>query len=141
MRRRDIEYGELELKRDENNVWQLKRDRRTLPKGGVLVLLLSELMSTRTEFIGTPTELVNLIAPDGREHISPRKISGQVAQSIAALRKAGIEATIRRSNGKRLIELRRANSDVDPGVGNTVPIDPDALWDAAGGYVRGSASQ
>ena len=136
---RDIEYGELELARDENNVWQLKRDHRTLPKGGVLPFLLSELMSTRTEFTGTPTELVQRIDPDGREHISPRKISGQVAQSVAALRKEGIEAAIRRSNGKRLIELHRADSDVDPGAGNNVPIDPDTLQDAAGGDVRGNA--
>ena len=34
---RDIEYGELELERDENNVWLLKRDSRTMPKGGHLV--------------------------------------------------------------------------------------------------------
>ena len=132
---RDIEYGELELERDESNVWQLKRDHRALPKGGVLVLLLSELMSTRTEFIGTPTELVNLIAPDGREHISPRKISGQVAQSVAALMKAGIEATIRRSNGKRLIELRRADGADLSGAGTSVPTDPVAAHNAAGGNV------
>ncbi|MBR1495364.1 MAG: AAA family ATPase [Acidaminococcaceae bacterium] len=80
---RDIEYGELELARDENNVWQLKRDHRILPKG--------------------------------------------------------IEVAIRRSNGKRLIELRRADSDVDPGAGNTVPIDPDAPQDAVGGDVGGDA--
>jgi predicted ATP-dependent serine protease len=31
---RDIEYGELELERDEDNVWRLRRDSRTTPKSG-----------------------------------------------------------------------------------------------------------
>lgn len=128
---RDIEYGELELERDDNNIWQLLRDHRTLPRGSALVLLLSELMNTRTEFIGTPTELIGYIDPDGTEKLSVRKISGQVAQSVAALRKAGIEATVRRSNGKRLIELRRADGAAISGAGNSVPIDPDAIGKAA----------
>ena len=132
---RDIEYGELELKRDDNNVWQLIRDHRSLPEGGPLVFLLSELMRERKEFTGTPTELVQRIDPDGTEKLSVRKISGQVAKSVAALRKAGIEATVRRSNGKRLIELRRVDGDALSGAGNSVPTDPDAAQGASSGGV------
>ena len=124
---RDIEYCELELTRNVENVWELHRDSRTLPKGGRLVLLLSELMNNRSEFIGTPTELTELIDPVGAEQISPRKISREVLKSLSALRESGIEATVRRSNGRRLIELRRADSVDEPEVGNSVPIDPDAL--------------
>lgn len=124
---RDIEYCELELARNADNVWELTSDSRTLPKGGRLILLLSALMKDRTEFIGTPTELTELIDPAGMNQISPRKISGEVLKNLAALRENGIEASVRRSNGKRLIVLRRADSVDTSGGGNSVPIDPDAL--------------
>ena len=124
---RDIEYCELELARNADNVWELTSDSRTLPKGGRLILLLSALMKDRAEFIGTPTELAALIDPAGMNQISPRKIPGEVLKSLSALRESGIEATVRRSNGRRLIELRRADSVDEPEVGNSVPIDPAAL--------------
>ena len=56
---RDIEYRELTLERNAENVWELVSDSRTQPEllGGRIVILLSELMRDRTEFIGTPTEL------------------------------------------------------------------------------------
>lgn len=124
---RDIEYRELELARNSDNVWELTGDSRSLPRGGRLILLLSALMKDRTEFIGTPTELAELIDPAGMNQISPRKISGEVLKNLAALRENGIEASVRRSNGRRLIELRRADSVDTSGGGNSVPIDPDAL--------------
>ena len=124
---RDIEYRELELARNSDNVWELTGDSRSLPRGGRLILLLSALMKDRTEFIGTPTELAELIDPAGMNPISPRKISGEVLKNLAALRENGIEASVRRSNGKRLIVLRRADSVDTSGGGNSVPIDPDAL--------------
>ena len=56
---RDIEYRELMLERNAENVWELVSDSRTQPEllGGRIVILLSELMRERTELIGTPTEL------------------------------------------------------------------------------------
>ena len=84
-------------------------------------------MKDRAEFIGTPTELAELIDPAGMNQISPRKISGEVSKNLGALRENGIEASVRRSNGRRLIELRRADSVDTPEGGNSVPIDPDAL--------------
>lgn len=117
---RDIEYRELELARNSDNVWELTGDSRSLPRGGRLILLLSALMKDRTEFIGTPTELAELIDPAGMNQISPRKISGEVLKNLAALRENGIEASVRRSNGKRLIVLRRADSVDTSGGGNTV---------------------
>ena len=110
---RDIEYRELELRRSEENVWELVSDSRTQPEllGDRIVYLLSELMRDRTEFIGTPTELSEQIDPVDVERISPKKVSRQILQNLDALRKIGISAVVRRSNGKRLIELRRAESD------------------------------
>ena len=123
---RDIEYRELTLERNAENVWELVSDSRTQPEllGGRIVILLSELMRDRAEFIGTPTELSAQIDPAGREGITPKKVSRLILQSVAALSKIGISAVVRRSNGKRLIELRRAESDDAQGTQAVDPIDP-----------------
>ena len=108
---RDIEYRELTLERNAENVWELVSDSRTQPEllGGRIVILLSELLRDRTEFIGTPTELSAQIDPAGSEGITPKKVSRLILQSVAALSKIGISAVVRRSNGKRLIELHSAD--------------------------------
>ncbi len=64
---RDIEYRELTLERNGENVWELVSDSRTQPEllGDRIIYLLSELMRGRTEFIGTPTELSERIDPVG----------------------------------------------------------------------------
>lgn len=63
---RDIEYRELELRRSEENVWELVSDSREEPvlREDRIVVLISAFMSTRTVFIGTPTELSEKIDPD-----------------------------------------------------------------------------
>ena len=123
---RDIEYRELTLERNAENVWELVSDSRTQPEllGGQIVILLSELMRDRAEFIGTPTELSAQIDPVGGEGITPKKVSRLILQSVAALSKIGISAVVRRSNGKRLIELRRAESDDAQDARTVDPIDP-----------------
>ena len=124
---RDIEYRELTLERNGENVWELVSDSRTQPEllGDRIVYLLSELIRDRTEFIGTPTELSERIDPLGVERISPKKVSRQILQNLDALSKIGISSVVRRSNGKRLIELRRAESDDTQGVPAVGPVDPD----------------
>ena len=123
---RDIEYRELELRRGEENVWELVSDSREEPvlREDRIVVLLSVFMSTRTIFIGTPTELSEKIDPDKSEGVTPKKISRLILQSVEALRKNGIAAVVRRSNGKRVIELNRADSVDLEGAGEIVPIDP-----------------
>ena len=123
---RDIEYRELTLERNAENVWELVSDSRTQPEllGGRIVILLSELMREHAEFIGTPTELSAQIDPVGSEGITPKKVSRLILQSVAALSKIGISAVVRRSNGKRLIELHRAESDDAQGTQAVDPIDP-----------------
>ena len=123
---RDIEYRELTLERNGENVWELVSDSRDEPvlREDRIVVLLSVFMSTRTIFIGTPTELSEKIDPDRSEGVTPKKISRMILQSVEALRKNGIAAVIRRSNGKRVIELRRADSVDLEGAGEIVPIDP-----------------
>ena len=123
---RDIEYRELTLERNSENVWELISDSRTQPEllGDRIIYLLSELMRDRTEFIGTPTELSETIDPVGIERISPKKVSRLILQNLDALSKIGISSVVRRSNGKRLIELRRAESDDDRGAPAVDPVDP-----------------
>ena len=132
---RDIEYRELVLERNAENVWELIADSRTQPEllGDRIVCLLSELMRTHAEFIGTPTELSAKIDPVGAERISPKKVSRQILQNLDALSKLGILCVVRRSNGKRLIELRRAESDDDQGIPAVDPVDP---VEATGGGLR-----
>lgn len=88
------------------------------------MVLLSALMKTRQEWTGTPTELTALIDPDGTEGITAKTVSRRVLQSVDALRDLGILAVTRRSNGKRLIELHRADGADAARAGGTVPVDP-----------------
>ena len=105
---RDIEYRELTLERNAENVWELVSDSRTQPEllGGRIVILLSELMRDRTEFIGTPTELSAQIDPAGAEGLTPNSFSHRIRKSVDALRRNGITVSFRKSNGDRLICLR-----------------------------------
>ena len=123
---RDIEYRELELERNADNVWELRSDSRTQPEllEDRIAVLLSEFLKNQGGFIGTPTELSQKIDPDGQEGITPKKVSRMILQSVEALRKGGVSVVIRRSNGKRIIQLRRADSDDMEGAGEIVPTDP-----------------
>ena len=123
---RDIEYRELELRRGEDNVWELVSDSRAQPEGVemCIVSLLSDLLKAQLEWIGTPTELSQRIDPDASAGVTPKKVSRMILQSIEALRENGITAVSRRSNGRRIIELHRAESDGMARAPETVPIDP-----------------
>ena len=123
---RDIEYRELELRRNADNVWEVTADSYHQPEllGGKVVVLLSALLRNRSQFIGTPTELTQHIDPDGTEGITSKNVSRKILQSVEALSSTGITATIRRSNGKRLIDLRRADSAENAEASTADPVDP-----------------
>lgn len=89
-----------------------------------VVFLISKFLRSRTEFIGTPTELSQQISPAGVEQITPKKVSLLILQSVDALSKIDVLVSVRRSNGKRLIELRRADSVDFPGIREIGPCDP-----------------
>ena len=124
---RDIEHREMKLRFDKDACrWELVADSLEQPEllSDRIVFLLSALLRERGEFIGTATELTSLIDLDGEAGISPRTLSRQISQSLTALGFAGIRAVVRRSNGKRLIELRSADGDDKTAAGKIVPIDP-----------------
>ena len=63
------------------------------------------------------------------------KLAESYLQSVDALRKAGITATIRRSNGKRIIQLSSADSDDNEApreIGTIDPVDQLAEGNAEG---------
>ena len=139
---RDIEYRELELQRGSENVWELVSDSGTQAgqPGEQIVTLLSAFLTDRNNFIGTPTELSEQIDPDRSRSITPKKVARIILQSVDALNKAGITAVVRRSNGKRLIELHSADRVDLEGAGKIVPIAPAAVdqpsWRGATGLWR-----
>jgi hypothetical protein len=125
---RDIEYRELELAWNNDHVWEMVSDSKEQPEllGDRIIFLLSELVKSQNDFIGTPTELTKLIDPVVMEGITAKTISRRILQSLDSLSKIGIVAVFRRSNGKRLIELHRAESDDNSGVSVSDPVDP--VW-------------
>ena len=132
---RDIAYRELSLEFDgESHIWRLlahscEQDEQS---DGRLTILLLNLLREQGEFIGTPTELSEKIDPDKQEGVTPKKVARLILQSVETLRRTGITAIIRRSNGKRIIELHRAESDDLADAGEIVPIAPATLNQTAG---------
>lgn len=123
---RDIEYREISLERDADNLWTVTADSYQHPEllGGKFIVLLSAILKDSPEFIGTPTELAKRIDPDGTEGVTPKTVSRKILQSVDTLGEFGITAVIRRSNGKRLIELHCAESAEAQAPGTVDPIDP-----------------
>ena len=130
---RDIPYRELVLEFDgEDHVWKLLSDdcEQTEQPTERILFFLSELLRRQPEISSPARALLEKIDPAGSEGITPKKVSRLILQSVAALSKIGISAVVRRSNGKRLIELRRAESD---DAQDTQAIDPIDPADVSGG--------
>ena len=124
---RDIPYRELVLEFDgEDHVWKLLSDdcEQTEQPTERILFFLSELLRRQPEISSPARALLEKIDPAGSEGITPKKVSRLILQSVAALSKIGISAVVHRSNGKRLIELRRAESDDAQDTQAIDPIDP-----------------
>ena len=132
---RDIEYREISLERNSENVWEMIADscEQSKQSGSKIIFLLSALLNSTPDFIGTPTELANRIDPDGAAGITSKNVARQILQNVDALRKTGIIATARRSNGKRIIELHSVESadpSGPPAVGTFDPAGADTACPA-----------
>lgn len=134
---RDIEYREMELQRNKENIWELVADSRH-HLGGLedkLVQWVEALMQEQSELKGTPTkmaEMLNTMHAPGDDMLTGRSVFRRLKESQRALSSLGIEIKNYSSNGKRLIRLWRSGDDDDDGLGagpgtpNTVSIDTGA---------------
>ena len=127
---RDIPDRTLKLELDEDDhVWKLLADSKTCSSASKisalqLVYLLSDLLRADSEYLDSPSALSTKIDPDGSLGITPKKITRLVRESVAALRGNGILADTYRSNGKRRISLKRADSADFLPVKTIGTIDP-----------------
>ena len=127
---RDIPDRTLKLELgEEDHIWKLLADSKTCIGASKisalqLVHLFSALLSADSEYTGTPSALSAKIDPDGSFGITPKKVTRLALESVETLRENGILVKTYRSNGKRLISLRSAESADLPTVGKIDPIDP-----------------
>lgn len=124
---RDIAYRELSLEfNSDTHIWNLLADdceQASEPRGRILELL-SALLGEQTEICAPAKVLLKKIDPAGMEGLTPNSFSHQIRKSVDALRRSGISVSFRKSNGERLICLRRADGVDDPATAKSVPIDP-----------------
>ena len=127
---RDIPDRTLKLELGEDDhVWKLLEDSKTCSGASEisalqLVRLFSALLSADPAYTGTPSALSAKIDPDGSFGITPKKVTRLALERVETLRENGILVKTYRSNGKRLISLRSAESADLPTVGKIDPIDP-----------------
>ena len=125
---RDIPYRELALEFDgEDHVWKLLSDdcEQTEQPNERILFLLSELLRRQPEISAPAKALLEKIDPAGAEGLTPNSFSHRIRKSVDALRRNGITVSFRKSNGDRLICLKRADGVDDPAAENTVTIDPE----------------
>ena len=125
---RDIPYRELALEFDgEDHVWKLLSDdceQKEQPNERILFLLF-ELLRRQPEISAPAKVLLEKIDPAGAEGLTPNSFSHRIRKSVDALRRNGITVSFRKSNGDRLICLKRADGVDDPATENIVTIDPE----------------
>jgi RecA-family ATPase len=130
---RDIEYRELELEFDSaTHVWQLISDSVKNPADFLddTVSLVCGYVKEVGAFLGTSSELVELLEKSAGRKIPPGTLSKKLLRNHDELQSLGITCAFRRSNGRRIIGLRcnSASSDgkneMSPYPENAVPADP-----------------
>ena len=125
---RDIPYRELALEFDgEDHGWKLLSDdcEQTEQPSERILFLLSELLRRQPEISAPAKVLLEKIDPAGAEWLTPNSFSHRIRKSVDALRRNGITVSFRKSNGDRLICLKRVDGVDDPATGNIVTIDPE----------------
>ena len=138
---RDIAYRELSLEfSSETHIWNLlSGDCDQVGRaGGRILLLLSALLRQQPEICAPAKGLLEKIDPAGIEGFSPNSFSHQIRKNVDALRRSGISVTFRKSNGERLICLRRVDGVDDSAATDIVPIDPAAVDQPSGEGTAGA---
>ena len=125
---RDIPYRELALEFDgEDHAWKLLSDdcEQTDQPNERILFLLSELLRRQPEISAPAKVLLEKIDPAGAEGLTPNSFSHRIRKSVDALRRNGITVSFRKSNGDRLICLKRVDGVDDPAAENIVTTDPE----------------
>lgn len=136
---RDIPYRELSLEfNSETHIWNLLSDDcgQAEQSCGRILFLLSALLREQPEICAPAKTLLEKIDPDSAECLTPNSFSHKLRKSVDALRRNGIIVTFRKSNGERLICLKRADGVDDFTTRNIVTIGP--VDRPAGGYAAGA---
>ena len=118
-----LEFGE------EDHVWKLLEDSKTCSGASRISTLrienlLSELLQKEPEISAPAKALLEKIDPAGIEGWTPNSFSHQIRKSVDTLRQNGILVSFRKSNGERLICLKRVDGADLPTVGKIDPIAP-----------------
>ena len=118
-----LEFGE------EDHIWKLLEDSKTCSGASKISTLqienlLSELLQKEPEISAPAKALLEKIDPAGSEDWTPNSFSHQIRKSVDALRQNGILVSFRKSNGERLICLKRVDGADLPTVEKIDPIDP-----------------
>ena len=127
---RDIPDRTLKLELDEDDhVWKLLADSKTCSTTSKISMLqieilLSELLQKEAEISAPAKALLEKIDPAGSEDWTPNSFSHQIRKSVDTLRQNGILVSFRKSNGERLICLKRVDGADLPTVEKIAPIDP-----------------
>ena len=127
---RDIPDRTLRLELGEDDhIWKLLADSKACTGASKISALqienlLSGLLREQTEISAPAKVLLEKIDPAGIEGWTPNSLSHQIRKSVDSLRKNGILVSFRKSNGERLICLKRADGADLPTVGKIDPIDP-----------------
>ena len=133
---RDIPDRTLKLELDEDDhVWKLLADSKTCSTTSKISMLqieilLSELLQKEAEISAPAKALLEKIDPAGSEDWTPNSFSHQIRKSVDTLRQNGILVSFRKSNGERLICLKRVDGADLPTVEKIDPIDPAGVSNA-----------
>lgn len=133
---RDIPDRTLKLELGEDDhVWKLLSDSKTCTGASKISALqienlLSGLLREQTEISAPAKALLEKIDPVGSEGWTPNSFSHQIRKSVDTLRQTGIFVSFRKSNGERLICLKRAVGADLPTTEKIVPIDPAGVSNA-----------
>lgn len=120
---RDIENREIELKFDsEKHRWisdEIPSEKEN--KSKIFIEKIFDFISERKKFIGTATELADLIAPMFETEIFPNRLTRDLVQTAYELEGYGIKFSSERSHGARRIKLEILLSGDGSDSKNTPP--------------------
>ncbi len=119
---RDIENCEIELKfNSENHRWitdEIFPDKES--KSKIFVEKIFDFMIESKNFVGTATDLANLLAPKFDTDIFPNRLTRDLVQNAYELSGYGIKFSSERSHGARRIRLEMLQSG-DGSDGKNIP--------------------